>query len=387
MKIRLRNLLTTSICCLLMGFSGICMAQNSQAAPFSENSSAVVTSSASHAADVNPSTRNDLWGFGVPYTLQGVLRVEDRIIMLNTSDGRLFYLVMDLRKARRFADKSVKVEGLAKQADDLLRINVKKIEEFDPGKDVVSAFPLKDHQRPPRLVSRRNGKYVMNMRWTFSSTDLPEGDTFPPCEFEDVTIDPNMVEEIYFVKKPFAPEWIAAHSLFFFKMKDGGVVNSKGEKSNGLALTIEAYQRTDQQFDLFKGIQKQFGISWILTTWKCYLEDSCLYTDYKLIKYPIILNQSQKVSLLKESLDQAAVDRSGEYYHTITNNCTNNLIVLLNRVLESGKKIRMWWIPSIVYNFRATTPVIVADMLKKKGYFGSPLPVIDKTNYLHELDQ
>ncbi|MBF0544063.1 MAG: DUF4105 domain-containing protein [Candidatus Riflebacteria bacterium] len=333
----------------------------------------------------NPSARVDIMGFGVPYSLHGILRIDGKIITLNSPDGRLFYLVMDPNYAKKFNGTSVKIDGLAKQADDLVRIIVKKIANFDPSKEVIPPNPYKEHQMAGQLISKKGGKYVMRIRWAYEPP--PEGSSeWPKPVFDNVTIDPKLVEEVYFVKKPFPPEWIAAHSLFVFKVKEGGVVNSKGEKAGGIALSIEAYQRTDQNFDLFKGLQNQFGISWILATWKNYLEDSCRFTDYKLIKYPLVLTQDQKVSLFEQSLEQAAVDRQGEYYHTITNNCTNNLIVLLNRVLDPQKRIRMWWVPSITYNFRATCPTMVPDMLKKKGYLKDPLPEINKTNYTNEFE-
>jgi hypothetical protein len=316
----------------------------------------------------------------VPYTLEGCVTVDNHEAYLHTGDGRVFRLDMDLAKAKSFHDLYVIVEGIAKEADDLAVLKVKKITRHDPAIPVPPPAPYKDYQRPARKIAESAGAITMdNVRWGFD----PKAADGVRFFWEKAVIRPELVENVYFVKKPFPPEWLAAHSLLAYTFKPGGMVNSKGQSARGLVLTIEAYQRKDQKYDLKAGLKKTFGAVWILTTWEDYSSYACDLENKRMIAYPVRFTHEQKVNLVKETLAQSSVNRQGEFYHTITNNCTNNLIVLFNRVM--AKKIKMWWLPSMVYNIRATMPTMVPAYLIKKGIIGKALPEINKSNYFGDL--
>jgi len=319
----------------------------------------------------------------VPYTLEGILTLREDVVTLNTADGRVFALEMDRGKAKGLDGEHVRVEGLAKQADDLSTLQVKKISKTDPQAPELVLPPFKSYQRPAKMISSTRDAIVMgDVRW--SSKPGPNGKS-PRYFWENVTIRPELVDKIYFVKKPFPPEWIAAHSLMLFTFKPGGLVDSKGQNARGLCLTIEAYQRVGQNYSLQAGLKKTFKCVWMLTTWEDYLANACDLSNSKLYCYRVKFDPAQNQALLRESLKQAAVNREGEYYHTITNNCTNTLVILINHVLE--KKIKLWLIPSLIYNMKATMPVWVPKFLIKKGILDQPLPEINKRNYFVDLEK
>lgn len=60
---------------------------------------------------------------------------------------------------------------------------------------------------------------VANLRWQYNP--YPQEDKFDRAT---ATIKPELVKDVYFVKKPFAPGWIAAHSLLAFTFEKGGLV-------------------------------------------------------------------------------------------------------------------------------------------------------------------
>ena len=325
------------------------------------------------------------YGYGVHYTLDGRLIVQPEAITLHISDGRLYQLIMNEKTARSLHGKMVRVEGMIKQADMLDYLKVSKITAHEADRPHVELPSFKPQQTPPALVNQKNGVYtIKNFRWDYvpGSTDGANGKWI----YETVKIDPSKVQNVYFAKKPFAPEWIAAHSFLVYTFGPGGLVNSKGEEAKSMVLSIEAYQRTNQSYSLSDGLKKTFAVSWILATWENYLAQSCKYADEKLILYPCTFTKAQNVELVKETLKQAVVNRSGEYYHTLTNNCTNNLVLLFNYVLPEKKRIRLWTVPAILYNFRATMPVIVPPMLIKRGICLQPLPTFTKSNYHVDIE-
>ncbi|HOY66026.1 MAG TPA: DUF4105 domain-containing protein [Candidatus Ozemobacteraceae bacterium] len=322
-------------------------------------------------------------GYGVQYTLDGVLELQEGVVTLHTGDGRVFTLLVNPKKVASWVGRTVRVEGLARQADDLDRWKVKKITPVPPDPDTkIELPPYKSFQKPPALIGRKGDTFqVANVRWDIAPGGTGKADEEPAYGWRTATIRPDRVKNVYFVKKPFPPEWIAAHSLMVFTFDKGGMVDETGRESSGLVLTIEAYQRTNQKYGLVEGMKRRFGVVWLLTTWDNYLEQSCHYGKGKLHLYPVRLTGDQKKQLAREAIEQAVVNREGEFYHTITNNCTNNLVILLNRVLEPARRIKLWALPSFIYNFRATMPVWVPPMLTKRGLLGPELPVVDTTTW------
>lgn len=319
----------------------------------------------------------------IPYEVEGVVAVHADAVTLNTPDGRVFQLDLSRAAAAKFDDRYVWVRGVARQCDEVYALDVKKIELRDPNPQQVVLPPYKTYQRPARMVSANDEAIVMtDVRWGAKPGASGQD---PQFNWETVTIRPDLLEKVYFVRKPFPPEKLAGHSLFLFTFKPGGCVSSRGSHAKGIVLSIEAYQRIGQTYSIAKGLKRLFGTVWIVASWEDYTALNCDLGNSRLIPFPVLLSRAQSVQLLRDTLREAAVNRTGEYYHTITNNCTNNLIVLLNRVLP--KKIKMWWIPSLVYNLRATMPGYVPALLTKKGILGPPLPELNRSNYFADFEQ
>ncbi len=305
--------------------------------------------------------------WGVSYTLNGVLAVEEGRVSLNTPDGRLFQLELSAGKAEKFKGKTVSIEALARQADDLSLLKVESIREYTPLAGELVPAPYQPRRRQALLVSDKGGELVMgNVRELRAGLPLP--DSF---DWTTASMKPELVRSVYFVKKPFAPEFVAAHSFFLFTFEKGGLRDGAGRELAGLTLSIEGRTRVGQNFSPLTGLGKAFGIIWHLATWEDYAARTVHLEKGRLVPYPMQLSHEQKINLLRESMTLAAVDRDGEFYHTITNNCTNNMLLLLNRVLPENRRIKMWTIPYMVYNAKATMPLFVIKNLQKQGLLGA----------------
>ncbi len=230
-------------------------------------------------------------------------------------------------------------------------------------------------QRPARLVSQTpDGVFaIANVRFGFN------GDTTDNPNWRTVTIDTKRVKNVYFILKPFAPEWIAAHSLFYFELETP-MVTEKGERSNGIYLSIEARLLKGQQYDLFKGNFDNFKIVYTL----CSAEDyrQLIKIDslsggfiYKLIPYKLNLIQSQKTALLKNTLEWAVKDRENEFYNTASNNCTNNLFLLLNKVMPPGNQFPKSVLVKFLPNMSISIPRLSYKTLKKHGMLAEVMPM------------
>ncbi len=327
--------------------------------------------------------------YAINYKLSGIINVVKNTVFLNTADDRIYQLLMDAKKAVKYEDKSVIVEGKAGKADDVSVIKVKKVKEI-PQSDLDLPLPeYEAYQKAPSLVEEKNGKLrVSNVRWNIEQ-DPSSKERKASHSWEIATIDPDKVLNAYFVLKPFAPKFIAAHSLYAFTFAEGGMLSEDGKESKSLALSIEAHKKIGQSYGLIKTMKKSFNIVWLLTTWDNYANLNVNFnksSDTELFIYPMKLSREQTKALLVETIKQACVNRSGEYYHTIRNNCTNNLVVLLNRVVEQDKQIKLWKIPGVIYNLKTTMPLRLAKLLKKKGFITEALKKVTRQEFYTDIE-
>lgn len=327
--------------------------------------------------------------YAVNYKLSGVINVVKNTVFLNTVDSRIYQLLMDAKDARKFDDKSVLIEGKAGKADDVNVIKVKKVTEI-PLSDLDLPLPeYEAYQKAPSLAQEKDGRLkVSNIRWKIEQ-DPTSKERKASHSWETATIDPDKVLNAFFVLKPFAPKFIAAHSLYVFTFAEGGMVAEDGQESQSLALSIEAHKKIGQSYGLIKTMKKSFNIVWLLTTWDNYANLNVNFnksSDTELFIYPMKLSREQTKALLIETVKQACVNRSGEFYHTIRNNCTNNLVVLLNRVVDKDQQIKLWRIPGVIYNLKTTMPLRLAKLLKKKGFISEPMKKVTRQDFYTDIE-
>jgi len=318
--------------------------------------------------------------WGVAYSLKGVITKNEGGVFINTVDGRLFKLDLSDAKAAKFNGRAVVVEAEAKQSDDLAILKVNKITAYSPKAGEVTPAPYQPRRRQATILDSKAGELVMGNVRT-AAAEVPPADSY---DWTTMRIKPELIKNVYLIKKPFKPEIVAAHSFLIFTFEKGGLKDAKGQEPMALALSIEGKTRTDQSFSPVTGLKNAFGIIWSLSTWEEYAARTIYHEKGHLVPYPVNFTHEQKVKLLQEAMTLAAVDREGEFYHTITNNCTNNLLILFNRVLPQDKRIKLWTIPYMVYNVKATMPLMVITNLQKRGILGAEFTDINAQT-LHTL--
>lgn len=315
---------------------------------------------------------------GVLYRVNGVIDIRENSVIFTTEDARIYQLEMSKNEAKKYDGQPVQIDAVSKDATKVTILKVKKVRPFEKKITIKDPKPYKNSQKAASLIKAGASEISLkNVRWSRSKKKDKEGQ--PLYHWRNVKIRPDLIDKAYFVVKPFPPEWIAAHCLMLFTFKKGGFVDEQGNESKGLVLSIEALQRTDQKYSLTDGMKNKFGAVWILATWEDYAAESCHFADYKLVPYEVKFNHLQNKRLLVETIKQSIVNRSGEFYHTTRNNCTNNLVILLDKIGKT--KIKFWTIPSMIYNVRATMPVMVPKYLQKKGLLGKEYAPVTKKNF------
>lgn len=314
---------------------------------------------------------------GVLYRIDGIMTINDGKVYFQAANASIYLLEVKLSTAKKYEGQTVQIDAIGKDATTVSTLKVKNIRPFAKKIEAKGEGNFKAYQKPARMLLNEDG--IIKMAGVRCGRKTGTDNANPEFNWRTVTMIPDMIKEVYLIKKPFPPEWIAAHCLMFFQFEKGGCIDQNGNQMAGVVLSIEAFQRESQSYSLVKGFQNEFGIIWILTSWRDYVLESCKYTDYKLVPYKVLFDHEQKKGLLAEAMKQSGVNRDGEMYHTTRNNCTNNLVILMDKLTE--KKIRFWTLPSMIYNVRATMPTMVPSYLYKKGLLSEAFKTIDKSNY------
>lgn len=315
----------------------------------------------------------------VTYFLRGLVTVYPDRTVLNTEDGRVFELDLPRGDAAGWDDRAVEVWGKAEASDDLDSLKVSSISEYVPDPAAAQPPPYKSKFRPARLLGEAGGVLsVENVRWL-----APEAQSHD-FTWASAAIRPDLIKEIYFVTKV-QPPGIAGHSLLFYEFEDGGLADSLGRKSRGFFLSVEAYAREGQSYSLVAGFKKTYGIIWLLTNYEDYAMGAAAFGKDWMNFYPLLADREGKIKMARDTVELAGVDRGGEWYHSTRNNCTNNLVTMMNHALPEGKKVKMWTIPNFIYNFYATTPPMVPGYLGRKGVLGPKAFTIDPSNWREHI--
>jgi hypothetical protein len=190
-------------------------------------------------------------------------------------------------------------------------------------------------QRPASLVATAADSLTLsNVRWGFGKGGRPR--------FEDTTIRPDQVKDVYLILEPFQPEWLAAHGALGFELDKGGVVGADGKRSAGLVLSVEARLKKGQSYSLVEGFKDRFGIVYQVGTMTDFYQKTVARQGNRVIRYRLKLTAAQKQALLRNALAEAVQDRSGEHYHTTRNSCYQNVHRILNTVLPRDQRVRDW---------------------------------------------
>jgi len=228
-------------------------------------------------------------------------------------------------------------------------------------------------QRPAALAEpEANGVYKLsNVRWGFDEPCTVA--TLNP-KWRTATIDANKIKDVIFIVKPFEPEWLAAHCLFFFEF-ESPIVTEFGERSSALVLSIEARLKKGQAYSLLKGNFGEFFIVYQLGCREDYVQYSSIEKK-TLIPYKLKLTKEQKTALVKCAIGESIENRDNEKYNTLNNSCTNNLFLMLNKVLPKEQQFKEWILKKVIYNLGISFPRTAGKMLKKHHLIETPLPMI-----------
>lgn len=250
--------------------------------------------------------------------------------------------------------------------------------------------------RQPTLIADDGVSLTLGqIRWGGASPK-PAQETNDSRKFfwRNAKIVPEMVEDVFFVERPFPPEAIAAHVFLVFTFKRGGFeslsesdpvpaqnnsskLNSKKRSnrhgavkdlSEALVVSFEAVRKQGEPFDLWlKGTTRKYGLTCVMSTWENYACVDCDLQGNRYLLWRFQLSSEQKTRLVRAAIAEGLRNLSGDFYHTLANSCLTNAIPIIDSVLPKNQQIPLHIGNSKVLNPLATQPKMIPGAFIKKG--------------------
>jgi len=242
----------------------------------------------------------------------------------------------------------------------------------------------------PFLAKDENGLLTLgNVRWglkTKNPRNVPND--LREYHWQNAVLNPEMVDEIYYISRPFKPEAIAAHVFMVFTFRSGGFTGEDGFRPEGLVISYEALRKPGDPFNMWHGgMQRAYGIGCIMATWEDFVAVDCDLIGNRYLPNRLILSHEQKVALTRASILAGTRNLAGQKYHTLENNCILNQLTQINGVLPPAKRLKQRVLNGRFINPLAPQPKFVPLFFIRKGIFEARNVVIDVSNYFVPLNK
>lgn len=139
----------------------------------------------------------------------------------------------------------------------------------------------------------------------------------------DRTIDLEEVQSVDFIVTPFNNAPALAHTMLSFGLTDGTYIG----------LSVEIRNEQGEEYSPLLGISNQFEITYVVADERDLIRLRTKHRDSDVFVYPSVATPKQSQELFVDVMDRVnRLEQSPEFYNTIRNNCTTNLVDHVNRL-------------------------------------------------------
>lgn len=171
------------------------------------------------------------------------------------------------------------------------------------------------------------------------------------------TYDLRRIRRVWYVLSPFNPDWRGpAHSFFSFEFEGGEFVS----------VSVEARREVGEAFSTWRGALRQYELIVVVGSERDLVGLRAVTWDDPVYLYPGRATPAQARTLFVALLRRAeALERQPEFYNTLTNNCTTNLLDAVNAVRERP----------IAYGLPVLLPGYSDQLAYEEGLIDTDLPL------------
>ena len=186
--------------------------------------------------------------------------------------------------------------------------------------------PSNDRQWSPEFSQLPRGEWdgdrltlrnIRNIEW------LSEEDFI--LRYYDRTFDLQQVVGVDFVMVPFNFRPIA-HTMLSFELDDGTF----------FGVSVEIRNEQGEDYSTVLGMARQFEVTYVLSDERDIIRRRTRHLNASVYVYPTVATPQQAQNLLRDVVDRMnELAERPEFYHTLVNNCTTNIVSHVNRLNPS----------------------------------------------------
>ena len=159
-------------------------------------------------------------------------------------------------------------------------------------------------------------KNIRNFSYTSEHTYTPS--------YYDKTYNIDELESVDFIVEPLA-EIAVAHTFLSFGFENGEY----------LAISVEIRKEIGEEFSPIKGLFDQFELMYVIADERDVIRLRTLYRNDTLYLYPTIVTKEKVKELFIHMIHRVNdLKKTPEFYNTITNTCTTNIVDHINAITE-----------------------------------------------------
>jgi Domain of unknown function (DUF4105) len=146
-------------------------------------------------------------------------------------------------------------------------------------------------------------------------------------DYYDKTFDLNSLRGVDLIVAPFAEMPAFAHTFLSFEIagRDG--------KSDYLAVSVEVRKEKDEKYNTLKGSARQYELMYVVADERDVIQQRTNFRGEDVYLYHTVATPDSSRLLLADVLARAnKLSKEPEFYDTLTNNCTSNIVRHINRI-------------------------------------------------------
>jgi hypothetical protein len=147
-------------------------------------------------------------------------------------------------------------------------------------------------------------------------------------DYDSRSYDLDRLTGVWFVLTPFAKSWRGpAHSFLTFGFGD----------SQFVAISVEARKEPGERYGPLSGMLRKYELMYVIGDERDLIGQRAAFQEYPVYLYPVAARPEKIRELFVAMLERAnRLRQQPEFYHTLTNNCTSNIVDQVNRIVPDA---------------------------------------------------
>ena len=177
-------------------------------------------------------------------------------------------------------------------------------------------------------------------------------------DYFDRTIRLNDIQSVDFIVTPFPTTAALAHTMLSFGLADGSY----------LGVSVEVRSEIGEKYSALLGFGNQFELTYVVADERDLIRLRTRHRDDDVYVYPTIASAEQSRELFVSVMERAnKLYSDPEFYHSISNNCTSNLVDHINDLKPNR----------VGFSWRALLPGFSAEYAYDLGLLDNRVPFQD----------